>query len=217
MNRGEVGTDRARGPGNAAPSASPLSSKVESASRVGRFPDFRVVACARLPPAARGKSDMECASAHRIQWRDRGLGPALRDIAAFGAPPARNRARRAHAPGCHFPFTRLRGHPPAFRYSGVTSYILAQPPILAKTGRRSPRGPVRIARRGRSGLPEASHVWSARRQPYICTARCQYATNYASSWSLGICRYYRRVFPDVSRIRTIGDAYRDVYPHKGVR
>ncbi len=39
----------------------------------------------------------------------------------------------SHAPGCHFPFTRLRGYPPAFRYSGVTSYILAQPPVLAKT------------------------------------------------------------------------------------
>lgn len=42
-------------------------------------------------------------------------------------------ARRTSTPGCHFPFTRSRGHPPAFRYSGVTTYILAQPPILAKT------------------------------------------------------------------------------------
>jgi hypothetical protein len=67
---------RTQNPGSAAPSASPLSSKVESASQVGRFPDFRVVACARLPPAALGRSDIKCASAHRIQWRDRGLGPA---------------------------------------------------------------------------------------------------------------------------------------------
>ncbi len=111
---------------------------------MGRFPDFRVVACARLPPAARGKSDIKCASAHRIQWRDRGLGPALRDVASFDAPPARSHARRAHAPGCHFPFTRLRGHPPAFRYSGVTVYILAQPPILAKIAMSTGVGP-RIA------------------------------------------------------------------------
>ncbi len=131
----------ARNPGNAAPSASPLSSKAESASSVGRFPDFRVVACARLPPAL-GKSDIKCASAHRIQWRDRGLGPAQRSI---GAPPARSRVRRGSTPGCHFPFTRLRGHPPAFRYSGVTTYILAQLPILAKTARGSLQNPVKAA------------------------------------------------------------------------
>jgi hypothetical protein len=52
---------------------------------------------------------------------------------AWPGAARRRRVRLAYAPGCHFPFTRLRGHPPAFRYSGVTDYILAQPAILAKT------------------------------------------------------------------------------------
>jgi hypothetical protein len=37
----------------------------------------------------------------------------------------------------------------------------------------------------------------------------------ALSWACAICSYYGRIFADVSRIRTIADAYRDAYLHKG--
>jgi len=37
------------------------------------------------------------------------------------------------------------------------------------------------------------------------------------TWSFDISSYYRRVFADLSRIRTIADAYRNVYPYKGGR
>jgi len=42
-------------------------------------------------------------------------------------------------------------------------------------------------------------------------AKCRF------TWPFGMRPYYRRVFPDVSRIRTIADAYRNAYPYKGGR
>ena len=42
-------------------------------------------------------------------------------------------------------------------------------------------------------------------------AKCRF------TWPFGMRPYYRRVFADLSRIRTIADAYRNAYPYKGGR
>jgi len=38
-----------------------------------------------------------------------------------------------------------------------------------------------------------------------------------STWPFDMCSFSERVFPEVLRIRTGADAYRNVYPHKGRR
>ena len=196
---------RTQNPGGGAPSASPLSSKVESASRVGRFPDFRVVACARLPPAALGRSDIKCASAHRIQWRDRGLGPAH---SCARLPLPSNPLARAPTGiplfrcYCVYPSTTAD-------YSQDSDEHRTTQPVCdarALTGTHARlAGDSRATRSRWSQSPDGLRIYGL---------RCQFVLNCPSSWPFDMRSYYERVFPDGSRIRTMVDAYRYVCPHK---
>jgi len=50
----------------------------------------------------------------------------------------------------------------------------------------------------------------AGRSPAVA-AKCRF------TWPFDISSHYRRVFADLSRIRTIADVYRNAYPYKGGR
>jgi|ADurb_Cas_02_Slu_FD_contig_111_91304_length_5296_multi_2_in_0_out_0_2 hypothetical protein len=49
----------------------------------------------------------------------------------------------------------------------------------------------------------------------ICAVRCRIAVDSPSARPFGMRSHYRRVFPDMSRIRTITDVYRDACPYEG--
>jgi len=98
-------------------------------------------------------------------------------------------------------------------------YILAQPPIIAKIAMNQGHatrvrlegtharlaGDSRATRSRWSQSPDGLRIYGL---------RCRFAFNCPSSWPFDMCSYCERVFPDVSRIRTMVDAYRYVCPHK---
>ena len=54
-------------------------------------------------------------------------------------------------------------------------------------------------------------------EPCIPTLRCKFVRKCVFSWPFVMRSYYRRVFPNLTRIRTMADAYRDAYLYKGGR
>jgi len=49
---------------------------------------------------------------------------------------------------------------------------------------------------------------------HICAIRCVFAANRVSGWPFAMCSFLEQVLADVSRIRTTGGVYRNVYPHR---